>query len=88
VYETEKPYCLDFAIFCKDGKLNIECDGEKYHSPQQIITRDRNRNNDLTSLGWSILRFSGKEINRDLPYCVRKIKRTIKTLNGIDSCSV
>jgi very-short-patch-repair endonuclease len=84
VYDTEEPYCLDFAVFCKDGKINVECDGEKYHSSKQEIAKDRTRNNDLTSSGWSILRFSGKEINSDTKSCIRQIKQTIRLLKGIE----
>lgn len=83
VFDTTKPYCLDMAIFCKDGNLNIECDGEKYHSSQNMIIKDRQRNNDLTTIGWSILRFSGKEINQDIQTCIKQIKKTIKRLNGV-----
>lgn len=85
VYDTDQPYCLDLAIFCKDGKLDIECDGTKYHSDPKTISKDRQRNNDLTAEGWSILRFSGKEINQNLKSCLKQIKKTIKRLNGLNS---
>lgn len=83
VYDTDTPYCLDMAIFCKDGNLNIECDGERYHSDLSTIGKDRQRNNDLTTAGWSILRFSGKQINQDTQNCVKQIKQNIKRLKGI-----
>ncbi len=84
VYETETPYCLDFAIFCKDGKLNVECNGAAYHSTKEAKIRDSRRDNELTSVGWSILRFTGKEINEAPKNCLRLIKKTIKALNGIN----
>ncbi|MBS4016155.1 MAG: DUF559 domain-containing protein [Candidatus Latescibacteria bacterium] len=84
VYDADTPYCLDMAIFCKDGNLNVECDGEKYHSDIKTIRKDRQRNNDLTTAGWSILRFSGKEINQDTQKCVKQIKQTVKRLKGIN----
>ena len=77
-------HCLDFGVFCKDGKIDIECDGEAFHSSKKDIIKDRNRNNELTSYGWSVLRFSGSEINREPKECIRKIKRTIKNLNGVE----
>ncbi|MCX8015367.1 MAG: DUF559 domain-containing protein [candidate division WOR-3 bacterium] len=82
VTDTEKPYCLDFAIFCKSGKINVECDGEKYHSSKQNVIRDRKRNNDLTSKGWLILRYSGREINYNIKNCIKQIKQAIKMLNN------
>ena len=84
IYDTRKPCCLDFAIFCKDGNLNVECDGEEFYSTKEAQIKDRKRDNDLTSMGWSILRFPGKEINQSSKDCVRQIKRTIKLLKGFD----
>ena len=84
VYDTKNPCCLDFAIFCKDGKLNVECDGEPYHSSKEAQIKDRKRDNDLTSIGWSILRFSGKEINQKPIDGIRQIRKTIKSLKGIE----
>lgn len=84
IYDTKKPCCLDFAVFCKEGKLNVECDGESYHTTKEAQIKDRKRDNDLTSIGWSILRFSGKEIYSSPKDCVMQIKRTIRSLKGID----
>jgi len=76
-------YCLDFGIFCKKGNMDVECDGEKYHILPEALTRDRERNNELTSFGWSVLRFSGKQINQTINDCFTKISRTIENLGGI-----
>lgn len=78
-----KKYCLDFGIFCKKGNIDLECDGEKYHTLPAALVKDRERNNELTSYGWRVLRFSGKEINQAMDSCLAKIKRTIKNLGGI-----
>ncbi len=78
-------YCLDFGVFCKAGKIDVECDGETYHGSKEAQTRDRHRNNELTSYGWSVLRFSGPEINADTPGCIDHIERTIGTLGGLDT---
>lgn len=79
----EENYCLDFGIFCRKGKINVECDGAKYHSSPEALARDRERNNRLISLGWSVLRFSGRQIHRDIPSCFATIKMTIKNLGGL-----
>ena len=76
-------YCLDFGIFCKKGNIDLECDGEKYHTLPEALAKDRERNNELTSYGWQVLRFSGKEINRTLDNCFVKIERTIGNLGGV-----
>ena len=75
-------YCLDFCVFCKERNINIECDGEKYHTLPDALTRDRKRNNDLASQGWSVIRFSGAQIRENLPDCLRLIKKTIRTNTG------
>lgn len=83
VKEENNRYCLDFGIFCNEGKIDVECDGEAYHSSNDAHMRDRTRNNELASYGWLVLRFTGKEINKDVKGCVKKIKRAIKSLKGI-----
>ena len=78
-------FCLDFAIFCGNRKLDIECDGEEYHTLPEALTKDRQRNNQLNSLGWNVLRFTGEEIHRTLQDCFGTIETTIRTLGGVSS---
>lgn len=82
VKEGDNTYCLDFALLCKNGRIDIECDGREFHSGEPAHEKDRKRNNELASYGWSVLRFSGKEIYKTPGSCVGKIKRTIKSLGG------
>lgn len=82
VREAGTGYMLDLAVFCKDGGLNIECDGEAYHSGKEAAEQDRSRDNALTSSGWRILRFSGREINQNPDRCVDTIRRTVRRLGG------
>jgi very-short-patch-repair endonuclease len=84
VYETERPYCLDFALLCRDGNLNVECDGDQYHYNKESHIKDQIRDNELTSLGWSILRFPGKKIIKTTKVCVPQINKTLTSLGGID----
>jgi very-short-patch-repair endonuclease len=84
VREAQVWYCLDFGVFCRDGKIDVECDGETYHGSKEAQTRDRRRNNELTSYGWSVLRFSGSEISSDTQGCIDRIRRTTETLKGLD----
>ena len=81
-------YCLDFGIFCKKGDIDVECDGEKYHTLPEALTRDRERNNELTSFGWQVLRFTGKEINQTMENCFRIIEKTINNLGGISEVRI
>lgn len=83
VHLKNQVYCLDFCIFCKKANIDLECDGERYHTLPQALTRDRIRNNQLASFGWSVLRFSGREIHQNLIDCFKVIKRTISALQGL-----
>lgn len=49
---------------------------------------DRERNNELTSSGWSVLRFTTNQINQDMSKCVKQIKKTIKSLKGVSNREV
>lgn len=76
-------YCLDFGIFCRKGNIDVECDGERYHTLPDALAKDRERNNQLTSHGWRVLRFSGRQINQNLQDCCKIIERTINNLGGL-----
>lgn len=57
-------------------------EGERYHTLTYASTYDRIRNNNLTSNGWSDLRFSSGKISRELKNCVKIINRAINSLGG------
>ncbi|MFH1286582.1 MAG: DUF559 domain-containing protein [Candidatus Magasanikbacteria bacterium] len=76
-------YFLDLCVLCQRGHIDIECDGEAYHMGLEAQQNDRRRDSLLLRLGWIILRFSGREIDRDLAGCVNLVEKTIKALGGI-----
>jgi very-short-patch-repair endonuclease len=81
----ERFYFLDFAIHCKKGKLDIETDGDKYHHHPEYATKVNLRNNDLTSNGWSVIRFDSYQIREKMEaYCLPTIMTNINKLGGID----
>lgn len=80
---SSKRYRLDFAVFCRNGKIAIECDGIKSHSlPAQKI-KDRVKNKFLRRIGWQVLRFKENEIVKNIQGCIPKLKEKIKFLNGL-----
>jgi len=83
VYLANQIYCLDFCIYCRKANIDLECDGERYHSLPDAFTRDSLRNNQLTSFGWHVLRFSSPEIYRKMNNCLSLVKETIHTLKGL-----
>jgi very-short-patch-repair endonuclease len=53
-------YSIDFAM--PDIKLGIEVDGSLFHSTDEQIANDKKRDSKLAQLGWTILRFTDKEV--------------------------
>ena len=78
-------YFLDFAIFCNQGKIDVETDGDTWHIGPESAQVDRQRDNNLASYGWKVLRFNTTEIHeRPVDYCVSKVMATINRLDGLD----
>ncbi|MGJ5093185.1 endonuclease domain-containing protein [Bradyrhizobium oligotrophicum] len=48
-----------------ETKIIVECDGYEFHSSRDRFTNDRKRDRALKSLGYDVLRFSGREIHKD-----------------------
>ena len=63
-------YRLDLAIEHDGIKLDIECDGAAFHTDSKS---DFNRDRNIEALGWKVLRFSHRQINRNLKACVDKV---------------
>jgi len=81
----EVRYLLDFALFCNDGHIDIETDGDSWHAIPERIPLDNRRDNDIASVGWHVLRFNGKQIRESLQdECVPNILKTIDTLGGLN----
>jgi len=82
-YFHKTDYCFDFAIMCNKGLIDVECDGKRWHSSEERIKKDRDRNNTLSSKGLCVLRFDTDEITNNMDRCMGHIKEAIKNLAGI-----
>lgn len=60
VKHGKKLYTIDFAM--PRIKLGLEVDGGLFHSTDEQIARDKQRDANLSSLGWTIARFTDDEI--------------------------
>jgi very-short-patch-repair endonuclease len=60
---------VDFAF--PRAKIAVECDGWRYHHDR--VAEDAKRDAFLRSRGWTVLRFSGSRIRKDVDACVRDI---------------
>ena len=58
-------YRLDIVAVCGKKKVAIECDGERWHSGEEKIREDMERQTILERLGWRFIRIRGSEFYRD-----------------------
>lgn len=58
-------YRLDLVALCREKKIAIECDGERYHSGEDQIRADMERQTILERLGWRFIRIRGSEYYRN-----------------------
>ena len=83
IREHDTSYDLDFFAECKDGaKIDIECNGDTYHSTKAARNRDRRRNTYLTTNGWLVQRFGTDELRNDIRGCVNQIRTLINQHGG------
>ena len=71
------PYELDIVL--KDYKLNIECDGELFHSSPDEADRQARRDGWLRTQGFGVLHVRGKHIMNERDFVIREIRRAIRT---------
>lgn len=83
VLSKTKHYRLDFAIFCQQGAIAIECDNQKAHSSPSHQAKDKMKNAFLKKHSWTIIRLKEQKIVLNLPGCVSRIQKTIQKLGGV-----
>lgn len=81
--DDDTRYCLDFALFCPQRNIDVECDGDRYHCTPQAAAHDNARNNFLEQRGWHVLRFSTAQLTRDLSGCVQDVSVMINRCGGL-----
>lgn len=83
VSKDSSHWFLDFAVFCKDRNIAIECDGDTFHTEIKDVKKDKIRSNNLESLGWSVLRFTTEQIGNELDNSISLVKDTINKYGGV-----
>lgn len=72
-----KHYYLDFAVLKTRVLLRralcVEVDGTQYHTTPEAQAYDKQRDQDLRSEGWEVLRFTGAEVFRDARSCAERV---------------
>lgn len=79
------PYRLDVEIAYRRpngtiGRIDLECDGYKFHSTAEQIARDRKRNEHFESLGYLVWRYPGWLINRAADVVADEVDRAVEML--------
>lgn len=84
VTQNRSQFMLDFAIFCGKGSIDVETDGDTWHSERPQIAGDNNRDVALQLAGWHVLRFNGQKVRESSSdYCLPQIKQMINRLGGL-----
>lgn len=58
-------YSIDMVILQDGRKIAIECDGERWHSGEEKVREDMERQTILERLGWEFIRIRGSEYYRN-----------------------
>jgi very-short-patch-repair endonuclease len=81
---NEKNWVCDFAFFCKQGTIDVECDGDEFHTSYEAVIYDKVRNNEIEAVAnWDVLRFTTLHIEKEMDWTIRTIKRKIDKLGGL-----
>ncbi|MBR6001088.1 MAG: DUF559 domain-containing protein, partial [Oxalobacter sp.] len=74
-------YRIDIVVFCGKKRVAVECDGDRYHSSSDQITKDMERQTILERIGWRFIRIRGSEFYRNQTLA---IDRVVNELTGLD----
>jgi very-short-patch-repair endonuclease len=81
---NENSFICDFAMFCKNGVINVECDGEQHQSDREMVIYDKSRNNQIEAVAnYSVLRFTTIHIESQMENTIHLIKQKVDKLGGI-----
>jgi superfamily II DNA or RNA helicase len=77
VIVDDRTYRLDFLLTGSRVRVAVELDGFAFHSSKAAFVYDRIRQNDLTSLGYVVLRFSYEAIRDHTAHCVAQLQAVL-----------
>ena len=75
---------VDFALFCRNGRIAVLCDDQP--TDGQIALRERRpAEYALVAAGWHVVRFSQEELDKTLPACLSAVLALVNRLGGQDA---
>ncbi|MDP2342078.1 MAG: AAA domain-containing protein [Deltaproteobacteria bacterium] len=75
-------FSLDLVVVGADGRVAIECDGDRIASPEQL-QRDVDRQRILERLGWRFIRLRGSEFFADEPATMKRVIERLSRLGVV-----
>lgn len=82
--EDDEEYLVDFALYCRDGRLAVllaEADAP-VAGVRLVRERPLASDYDLAAAGWTVLRFTAQEIAESPARCLDTVRATIAALGG------
>lgn len=70
--EKHSRFRVDFLL--KDARLVVELDGHGSHSTKEQLEKDAIRQRYLSRAGYTVVRFTGREVHRDVGQCVSELR--------------
>lgn len=70
-----QPYIIDIAF--PTMKVGVEADGEMFHSGDEQEKKDKERDAKLAQMGWTVIRFRDRDIEKNLPRVLDEIEKTL-----------
>jgi very-short-patch-repair endonuclease len=82
-YQVSQPggdLAVDFALFCRDGRIAVLCDDAQ--DQDDGLRERRPADYELAAEGWTVLRFSRQELEAELPRCAGAVIALARRLGG------
>ena len=81
--ERDEAYLIDFAAYCRQGKVAILCGGAGPLGEGSALRERPAADYELAAGGWRVLRFSLRQIEDSLEDCVASAKQAIAQEGGL-----
>ena len=76
-------YRIDFAVFCRKGKIALECDHSRWHQRPARKKKDRERDRWLKRHGWKVIHLTEDNIIKNPVKAIGLIDDQIMILGGL-----
>jgi len=71
---------IDFALFCRDGRIAVLC--ETAADPDPDLRERRPAHYELAAGGWQVVQFSAQQVQDSVVGCVEQVAALVQQLGG------